>query len=386
MTEQTWDVIVAGAGAAGVPAAVSAARRGAKTLLLEQRPAPGGTMTAGLGFPVCGLFENDTTRPPRLLNAGLSEEFFSAVCAVDSDPAVAMGRVYICRCSANLFQRISEDWLARARVAFLPNVQNLQVEEGAGKISALRFRVADGPMQTAVAGQVIDCTGNGAVVQESSAERIEPQTLPLSGFSVRLRGVDADDLLPVKVPYELRHAADAGTLPAWCRFTFFSPGVVGCNDAFCKFSPPANCSVAQVRETVRCALEILKKRLPAFQAAELVETSSAVLLREGVRLKGGVVLCEEDILAGRTVADPVARGAWPMEYWDAENGPQFTFAPDGSSYEISARCLRSVNVKNLIAAGRCLSASSAALSSARVIGTAIATGEAVGRLAVERLL
>ena len=80
MTKCSYDVVVVGAGASGVPAAVAVARCGARVLLLEQSTEPGGTMTAGLGFPVCGLFENDVAHPPRLLNGGLSGEFFAAVC------------------------------------------------------------------------------------------------------------------------------------------------------------------------------------------------------------------------------------------------------------------------------------------------------------------
>jgi len=68
------DVVIVGAGVSGVPAAVAAARAGAKTLLLEESPRLGGTMVASLGFPLCGLFENDISKSPRLLNGGLSTE------------------------------------------------------------------------------------------------------------------------------------------------------------------------------------------------------------------------------------------------------------------------------------------------------------------------
>ena len=47
-----FDVIVFGAGTAGIVAAVQAARAGASTLLVEKNAQPGGTMTAGgCGFP-----------------------------------------------------------------------------------------------------------------------------------------------------------------------------------------------------------------------------------------------------------------------------------------------------------------------------------------------
>jgi len=380
-----YDVIIAGAGAGGVPAAVAAARRGAKTLLLEQSTEPGGTMAAGLGFPVCGLFENDTFRPPRLLNQGLSEEFFTAVCNETHDPAVAMGRVYVCRCSVTLFQRIFERWMENRNLTFVTQVMDIKVESSAGKIEALRFRTNTGEEQTVFPEQVIDCTGQGSLLQESGAEIIEPSSLPLAGFAVKLAHIGADDLLSVKVPYTLRKAVAEGILPAWCGFTFFSPGAPDSSEAFLKFSPPAELPAGQVAETVQHALAVLKKGLTAFQTLETVQTSPFVLQREGRRLKGRYVLGKEDVLTGRRFEDEAALGGWPMEYWDPEKGPQFTFAENSLSFGIPVRCLHSINVQNLWAAGRCLSATSEALSSMRVMGTAMATGEAAGKAAAESL-
>lgn len=380
-----YDVIIAGAGAAGVPAAAAAARRGAKTLLLETGAAPGGTMIAGLGFPVCGLFENEVSRPPRLLNSGLTEEFFAAVQSADREPVTAMGRVYICRCSAGLFRSVLTRWLDHKNLTFIPRISGLEADLSGERIVQLCFRTADGTLQTVSADQLIDCTGQGELIRKSGAARIEPERLPLAGFSVRLRGVQPDSLLPVKVPYQLRKAAEAGVLPGWCRFTFFSFSRPDGGEAVCKFSPPSACTLDETVRTVRRALAVLQAELPAFQTLEPVEQSPSVLQREGLRLKGRCVLTGADVLAGRRFDDAAARAAWPMEYWDAENGPQFTFAEPGRIYEIPLRAMRSESCPNLWAAGRTLSADSAALSSARVIGTAMALGEACGKAAVENL-
>jgi hypothetical protein len=385
MTGIACDIAVIGAGAGGVPAAAAAARRGAKTILLEQRGEPGGTMTAGLGFPVCGLFENDTTCPPKLLNSGLPEEFYAAVCKEDSDPVVAMGRVYVCRCSAGLFKTIYRRWMENTDLTFVPQTAGMQIETAGGKIAVLRFRTAAGEEYEIFPSQVIDCTGQGAVIQLSGAERIEPAVLPLAGFSVRLRGVTPDELLPIKVPHQLRRAVGEGILPAWCGFTFFSYGSPDCGEAFLKFSPPASVTKEKVSETAQRAQAVLQRGLPAFRAAEIIERSPDVLQREGSRLKGRCVLSDDDVRTGRRFEDEAALGCWPMEYWDAENGPHYTYAEENRAYGIPARCLRSVNVHNLWTAGRSISAASGALSSARVIGTAMATGEAAGAAAAESL-
>ena len=50
--EREYDVVVVGAGAAGIGAAVGAARNGARTLLVESESAPGGDLVTGL--PILG--------------------------------------------------------------------------------------------------------------------------------------------------------------------------------------------------------------------------------------------------------------------------------------------------------------------------------------------
>lgn len=48
MNEQKFDVIVAGGGTAGVLAGLSAAREGAKTLIVEKNRCLGGQFTSGM--------------------------------------------------------------------------------------------------------------------------------------------------------------------------------------------------------------------------------------------------------------------------------------------------------------------------------------------------
>lgn len=377
------DIIIAGAGVSGVPAAVAATRAGAKTLLIEKAGHVGGTMAASLGFPVCGLFENDISVPPRLLNDGLPKEFFDAVSAEVPDSVFAMGRVRVCRCPVALFESIYTRWLAEENLTVCFGITDLSVTCRANRIEAVGFQTLEKTLQTVEAAQVIDCTGSGEVIQKSGAEQIIPEMLPLAGFSVRLDGVEEDDLLPVNVPYVLRKAVEVGELPAFCTFTGFSP--LDGKQALCKFSLPNGTGLTEAKEIVQTALRILREKVPALAALKAVEFSPAVLSREGVRLLGETVLSADDVRSGRRLDDGAARGGWPMEYWDAQAGVQYEYVQEGRSYDIPKRSLRSVNIKNLWAAGRLISADSRALASARVMGTAIATGEAVGLAAAKEL-
>jgi hypothetical protein len=378
---QQFDVAVVGAGVSGVPAAVTAARTGAKTLLLEQSRRIGGTMGFSLGFPVCGLFENNLSAPPRLLNEGLCAEWLNAVTNETADPVIAAGKVYVCRCPLPLFESIYESWATEDNIQFHCGIGNLAVETDGGRISSIRFQTVDGSDRICRVDQVIDCTGSGRVIELSAADRMVPEELPLAGFSVRLSGVQPDDLLAVKVPYILRKAVEKGALADGCAFTVFSPEKGG--RALCKFSLPNGTGAAQAEELVRNALQLLREEIPALSVSKAVAFSPGVLQREGARLLGEYVLNAGDVRSNRRVDDCAAHGGWPMEYWDSQEGVQYEYIKNGCSYDIPLRSLRSVNIQNLWAAGRLISADSRALASARVMGTAIATGEAAGRAAAK---
>ena len=83
--------------------------------------------------------------------------------------------------------------------------------------------------------------------------------------------------------------------------------------------------------------------------------------------------------------DGVARASWPIELWEEGRlGATYEWLDDRAHYDIPLRSLRARDVDNLFVAGRCMSATHEALGSARVIGTCLATGEAVGRAAARR--
>ena len=108
--------------------------------------------------------------------------------------------------------------------------------------------------------------------------------------------------------------------------------------------------------------------------------------RESRRLEGNYILTENDIRANRVFDDAVAYGAWPMDVHvrgglkDLKDYPSHVFNFEGC-YTIPYGCYCSKNVRNLMMAGRDISASKMAFSSARVMGTCAIGGQAVGTAA-----
>ena len=376
------DVAVVGAGASGVPAATAAARSGRDVILLEQESGIGGAMVSGLGFPVCGLFEYNTKQPPRLVNEGLAKEFYEAILAVDPQAVECVGCVYVLRCSIERFCAIYRGWLEKeTRIQLITGCSNLTVQEQDQRISRLGFCDVHGDGFWVEPKVVIDCSGSAVVARKSSAKCIEPGNPALAGFVFRVSGVAQGDLLPVKVPYVLRLAVDAGMLPAYCRFTVYLPDVPGSGS--CKMGLPTDVDDALAGQVAEKVFDVLRNKLPEFRAAQRIETSKSILQREGIRIKGEYFLTREDVRLGLRFEDSVARGAWPMEFWSAEDGPRYSSVEGGSTYDIPLGVLKSENIENLWAAGRAISADSAALASVRVIGLAMATGEAAGLAAAK---
>ncbi|MBN1808329.1 MAG: FAD-dependent oxidoreductase [Planctomycetes bacterium] len=110
--------------------------------------------------------------------------------------------------------------------------------------------------------------------------------------------------------------------------------------------------------------------------------------RESRRYLGGHVLTQNDIEAEGRFEDVVAYGGWSMDdhhpagFRAARIGsPATIFHRAPSPYGIPYRTLYSRNVENLMFAGRCASASHAAMSSTRVMGTGCSQGQAMGTAA-----
>ena len=231
---------------------------------------------------------------------------------------------------------------------------------------------------------VIDCTGDAVACQLAHCFR-PPATIgrrQLAGFSLRLTGLGMVDGLPlqIQVPLVLAQAlrADA-TLPPTLRFTTFAPGTQP-GEGYCKLALPPGKQI-DANHLANQVLEILRHAIPACRQATLAAMSPRPLPRDNARLIGQATLTLHDIVSGKKVADAAAHGAWPAEFWNQANGPQYRYPPPGTHYDISNACLRSARFGNLLAAGRCLSATPQAAAAIRVMGLCLATGEAAGRIA-----
>jgi hypothetical protein len=380
-------VVVCGAGAAGLAAAIAAARGGARVVLVEVSPRLGGTVTHALIHTLAGLY-NDAGH---FINDGLPRELAERLLAADARTRVRkLGRVWVLSVCPGVYERTVSQWIAEeSRITVFTGVQVAHVARAGPQITQLTC-VASGDARLLTPAAVIDATGTAEVVRlldESLVSDEGPRSA--GGWIVRLRGVAEGALdFPkgLAVVRALREAAGRNELPAECNHAWIDLGIEP-DEVFLKLFVPLDQSWRERHgEISRTALatslaiiDFLRQR-PDFAGAYL-QQSGSLGIRDGGRIRGRYVLTAHDVRRSATFADAVCRCAWPIEYWDPQRGAMVEYLPAGSSYEIPMRSLQLDGIENLWAVGKCLSADRLAHASARVVGTCWAMGQAAGAAA-----
>ena len=99
-------------------------------------------------------------------------------------------------------------------------------------------------------------------------------------------------------------------------------------------------------------------------------------IRQTRWIVGRQQLTVDDVRAGTRFADAIARTAWPIELHDHGTGHHWHTFPEDHVHYVPLGSLTPADADNVVAAGRCIDADNAALSSVRVMGPCIAMGAA----------
>lgn len=139
-------------------------------------------------------------------------------------------------------------------------------------------------------------------------------------------------------------------------------------------------AVMEGRRQVFEVLHFLQKYVPGCENIELIEMASRLGVRETRHIKGQYKLTTEDILDRKHFEDAICTFAYAIDIHNSEGGGA-TFHQVNDYYTIPFRCLVPEKIENLLVAGRCISGTSGAAASYRVIPCCIATGQAAGTAA-----
>ena len=389
-----YDVVVVGAGSAGSSAAISAARRGARTLLVDRMAFMGGTSTAVLDTFYAFYTPGEA---PRRVVGGLGWEVVESlksegVCFERPNTyGAGTGVTYDQESLKVTWERLAQD----AGVELLLHTWVTGVRLAHARLTAVRTWNKGG--ESWFEGDAfVDSSGDGDVAALAGADYEDMHTSgTVQSLSTLFRLANVDVEHAAQTPKAqlwalMREAAASGeySLPrlegSWHRTPF--AGVVMIHmtripnvDA----TDPWALTRAEIegRRQVREYHRFLRDRVPGFEASVVVGTSPSIGVRESRRIVGDYQLTREDVLGGGRFDDEIALCGAPIEEHSSGVGTDWRYVEGSGVYGIPYRCLLPAGVEGLLVAGRCFSATHHAHASARSMATCMAMGQAAGTAA-----
>ena len=400
------DVLVVGGGAAGLAAAVTAARQGLKVTLLERYGFCGGAAVAGLSGTICGMYEAsaDDARPPVQAVFGFLDEFVARMEARGGlTGPIRYGKTFTRVHDQLAWRETGDDLLSDAGVHVIYHTVVTQVLAEGDRIEGVRGYTKQGPL-TARAKLIIDASGDADIAAMAGLPctigdegRVQNPTMifRMMGADVdRLREVEGEDSILGPHVSELiskLHAQGHYVLPRSKIFLFPTPRpneilcnvtrVVGRDGRELNPLIAADLTEAEIegRKQVRQYEGFLRNHIAGCENAFVNDTGVQVGVRQTRQIVGTARLANADVLAGRKFADGIARSPWPIELHSGAK-PKLEWLME-DIYEVPYGCFVPVRGENILITGRCLSAEHEALASARVTAQCFSYGHAIGHAA-----
>ncbi len=410
------DVLVVGAGPAGIGAALGAARAGASVVLAERYGYPGGSATVALVMPLMSAHTQEgrfrqagrTTLYPtdhgegRRVIAGVLMEIVERLieCGGAVPPTLETG--YVVPFDPEKLKITVMKMLDEAGVDVLLHSFAFGFEK-VDNLSTVLFHSKSGPIAVQ-AYCVVDCTGDGDVAALAGAPfeigRVhDGLTQPMTLY-FRMVGFQR----PAFVEYIKKHPEQwYGVFGLWSlieKATAEGKLKLPREDLLMFATPhPEEVSVNSTRVINRLATDVfdltsaewesryqadqvsefLRNYVPGFESSYMVQTGVQVGIREGRRILGEYQLTGTDVLEARKFPDVIARCAYSLDIHNPKGkGTRIERLPPGEAYDIPLRSLIPLNCDHLLTAGRCISGTHEAHSSYRIMPAAMATGQGAG--------
>ncbi len=381
------DLCVVGGGLAGMLAAISAARHGARVALMQDRPVLGGNASSEIRMWVCGARGQDVRE------TGILEEI--ALENLYRNPY----RIY------SIWDSILyEKTRFQNNLTLLLNCSCLDAQmEGAAIRGVRGWQLTTQTWHTVEAGLFADCSGDSILAPLTGAEHRWGREAAAE-FNEDIEPAQADGkTMGMSCLMQAREMPGPRAFipPAWAyRFKTedlpYKIKEIRPTENFWYMELGGEQDAIHDTEAIRD--ELLKvafgywdyiKNSGECDAAnwELDWVGFLPGKRESRRYTGDHILTQNDLRAGGRFDDIVAYGGWPMDdhnpagfrHTSGKGTTVYHQAP--SPYGIPYRCLYSKNIDNLFFAGRNISVTHAAMSSTRVMATCALLGQAVGTAA-----
>lgn len=402
----SFDVVVVGGGTAGAVAAIAAGRAGARTVVIEQTGALGGTQTQGWVTPMMPNYLGDFK-----LNRGINLDIIAAQNKLQpSTDGFTHNDVWY---DPNALSLVLDQLAHEAGVKCLFGATLASVAKSNSQISSVTALCRGGAVE--IAGKCfIDASGDAELSRLAGAELMggnedgihQPMTLRFT-----IGGIDMDALrggvgfwhinTPERVEAGWGEAKDGAEIGDMVReaiakgvlheddlgyFQFFTmngrPGELAFNAPRISGLDPTNpwdfSRAYQVgREKIYRIAAFVRGWFPGCQSSFVSGIAPLMGIRESHRVVGEYILTAEDHIECRKFSNSIARNRYPIDI-HLKTGLDYRKFPPGEYHDIPYGSLVVKGLDNLWVAGRCLSADFVAQSSVRIQPVCRAMGEAAG--------
>lgn len=384
------DVVVVGAGPAGLTAAISAARNGCSVTLLERYHHLGGMASGGMVL----VLDDMVNMGSEIVTTGIVNEFVDRMARQDGavypppedcvksmemwqkwsrwgcidfhQTGMPQPIIHAVAFDPDAWKRVSLDLVKEAGVNLRLHSWFSEALVEGGRVTGVICQTKVG-RQAIRAKMVIDATGDLDVASSAGASYIQGQYIVTTVF--RLCDVDTDraEAFEYANPEEYKkldrqaRRVIGGAWGMWWLKTPL-PGIVWCN---CPHMPdydglsPEDMVAAEYegRERMMNLLAFAREHLPGFENAKMLGAAEQMGIRQTRLLQGEYVVTKDDVKHRRHFADSVCRGR---------------------DYYTPYRALLPKGIDNLIVAGRHYSVESEAQKQSREIPPCMSQGEAAG--------
>lgn len=407
-------VLVVGAGSAGVAAAVAAAECGARTTLVESTGHIGGSLARQLLEHSAGFHDiagNQVTGGVGQRLVHLLQQYGGSPGHVPDDVGYTATRTPVNHAELSMCQGIL---LHQAGVRLLLNAAVVGVSAAADRpdhLDSVDLDVAGQGRRTLRPDVIVDASGDAVVFALAQAPlQTDVQARQPASLLLKLGGVDYKPIFDYMAahPDDFRDGSRIGSADddianlwgfgrllgqghadgrlSWRRTEMHLAAWPSRGEAVLNITRlrlPAEVDnpgsvypglAQQVMETVAW----FRDYVPGGRYAYLADVADRVGVRESRRIRGIETLTAESVTSGQTSVTSIGQGAFPIDIHDADK-PGLSHTDQLSrGYDIPYGALVARDHDNLLAGGRCVSSSHEANGSVRITATCFVTGEAAG--------